>query len=180
MRPDPTRTVSDDPDPNEEAAPLRRRRRAGGDRRTTIRFSWWGNEERAGTTRAAVKAFEADVITMGGSYPREYGVPTGVNTFGLIADPALFAGAGVPMPDDDMWTWDDFVEVATAISTKTSGKVRGIGKVTDRKIVLGPEGSTSSTEILRRVGQSVLFARTSPQDGGRQFVEEMKKAIARR
>jgi multiple sugar transport system substrate-binding protein len=51
---------------------------------------------------------------------------TGVNTFGLVADPALFARAGVPMPDDDEWTRDDFVGLATTISTKTSGRVRGV------------------------------------------------------
>jgi hypothetical protein len=91
MRPDPPRTVSYGPEPGEEAAPGRRRRdgvgrpRAprvlaspggfalrpltvggcgGGDGRTTIRFSWWGDEERAGTTRAAVGAFEAESPTI--------------------------------------------------------------------------------------------------------------------
>ena len=152
----------------------------------TIRFSWWGNEERAKVTNQAVDAFEKanpgitvetesidfnsyfdrlatsvaaqdepDVITMGGAYPREYadrgvlldlatvsgdldlskldenalsngtfddtqyGVPTGVNTYGVVANPALFAQAGVPMPDDDRWSWDDYVRIATEISAKS-------------------------------------------------------------
>ncbi|WP_182112222.1 MULTISPECIES: ABC transporter substrate-binding protein [unclassified Actinotalea] len=152
----------------------------------TIRFVWWGNEERAAMTNAAVDAFEAanpnitvetesvdftsyfdrlatgvaagdepDVITMGGAYPREYGdrgvlldlatvsdhldlssldegalsngffsdtqygVPTGVNTFGLIVNPAVFEAAGVDLPDDETWDWDDFAEIAEEISANT-------------------------------------------------------------
>lgn len=152
----------------------------------TIRFSWWGNEERAKVTNQAVDAFEKanpgitvetesidfnsyfdrlatsvaaqdepDVITMGGAYPREYadrgvlldlervsgeldlskldenalsngtfddtqyGVPTGVNTYGVVANPALFAQAGVPMPDDNTWSWEDYVRIATEISARS-------------------------------------------------------------
>lgn len=152
----------------------------------TIRFSWWGNEERAKVTNQAVDAFEKanpgitvetesidfnsyfdrlatsvaaqdepDVITMGGAYPREYadrgvlldlervsgeldlskldenalsngtfddtqyGVPTGVNTYGVVANPALFAQAGVPMPDDNTWSWEDYVRIATDISAES-------------------------------------------------------------
>lgn len=144
-----------------------------------LRFSWWGNEQRADATRKALDAFQAahpgitvkgeyadfnayfdriatqvaandapDVITMGGVYPREYGgrgalldlkevagslnlaeldqaalangrfddvqygVPTGVNTYGLVANPEVFAAAGVPLPDDDTWTWGDFERIA--------------------------------------------------------------------
>lgn len=152
----------------------------------TIRFSWWGNEERAAKTNAAVEAFmaanphitvetdsvdfnsyfdrlatsvaaddEPDVITMGGAYPREYGargvlldlaevedvlgtaaydeaalangffegaqygIPTGVNSFGVIANPVVFEAAGVDLPDDDTWDWADFAEIATEISANS-------------------------------------------------------------
>jgi multiple sugar transport system substrate-binding protein len=151
----------------------------------TIRFSWWGNEDRAKITNQAVDAFEKanpnitvktesvdfnayfdrlstsvaagdepDVITMGGAYPREYadrgvlldmtavsndldlskldepalsngnfdgkqyGVPTGVNTYGLVVNPALFKQAGVKLPDDNKWDWDDYVRIATDLSAK--------------------------------------------------------------
>lgn len=149
----------------------------------TIRFSWWGNDDRAKVTNEAVRAFEKanpgitvrtesidfnsyfdrlstsvaagdepDVITMGGAYPREYadrgvlldlrsvsaeldlsvldegalsngrfegaqyGVPTGVNTYGVIANPAIFLAAGVELPDDDTWSWDVYHRIATEIS----------------------------------------------------------------
>ncbi|MDQ1287056.1 MAG: pectin-derived oligosaccharide transport system substrate-binding protein [Actinomycetota bacterium] len=144
-----------------------------------IRFSWWGNAERAASTQKAIDAFRKanptitvkpeytdfngyfdrlatsvaagnapDVITLGGAWPGEYGargalldlskvsadlntadlepaalengrfdgvqygVPTGVNTYAAIIDPAAFATAGVPVPDGDAWTWDDFAAIS--------------------------------------------------------------------
>jgi multiple sugar transport system substrate-binding protein len=166
---------------------------SGDDGRVTIRFSWWGNDERARITNQAVDAFEAanpgitvetepldfnsyfdrlatsvaagdepDVITMGGAYPREYAdrgvlldlaevsehldlsaldahamaggnfegtqyaVPTGVNTCGVVANPALFAAAGVPLPDDNTWSWEDFARIATEISARSSEGTFGV------------------------------------------------------
>jgi multiple sugar transport system substrate-binding protein len=164
----------------------------GDDGEVTIRFSWWGDEDRAALTEEAVAAFEEanpditvdtdsidfdayfdrlsteaaagdepDVITMGGAYPSEYaergvlldlaevsdhldlstldegalsngewdgvnyGVPTGANTFSLVANPALFDEAGVDLPDDDTWDWDDYVELAEEISAETSDDIYG-------------------------------------------------------
>jgi multiple sugar transport system substrate-binding protein len=158
----------------------------------TIRFSWWGNEDRAKITNQAVDAFEKanpnitvktetldfnsyfdrlatsvaasdepDVITMGGAYPREYadrgvlldmakvsgdldlsrldepalsngnfegeqyGVPTGVNTYGLIVNPDIFNQAGVKLPNDNKWSWEDYVRIATEISDKAPDGIFG-------------------------------------------------------
>lgn len=158
----------------------------------TIRFSWWGNEDRAKITNEAVDAFEKanpnitvktesvdfnsyfdrlatsvaagdepDVITMGGAYPREYadrgvlldmtavandldlskldepalsngnfggkqyGVPTGVNTYGIVANPAIFNQAGVKLPNDNKWDWDDYVRIAKEISDKAPDGIYG-------------------------------------------------------
>lgn len=41
---------------------------------------------------------------------------TGSNSFVVFANPALFAAAGVPMPDDTTWTWDDYAAVGKAIN----------------------------------------------------------------
>lgn len=158
----------------------------------TIRFSWWGNEDRAKITNQAVDAFEKahpnitvktesvdfnsyfdrlstsvaagdepDVITMGGAYPREYadrgvlldmtkvsgdldlskldepalsngnfdgrqyGVPTGVNTYGVIVNPDIFRQAGVKLPNDNKWSWDDYARLATDLSKKAPEGVYG-------------------------------------------------------
>lgn len=55
-----------------------------------------------------------------------YGVPSGVNAYTIVADPALFEEAGVEMPDDETWTWADFVETATAVSEATGGDIYGV------------------------------------------------------
>jgi multiple sugar transport system substrate-binding protein len=48
-----------------------------------------------------------------------YAIPTGVNTFSIVTDPAVFQAAGVEVPDDESWTWDDYVEVATQVSANS-------------------------------------------------------------
>ena len=52
---------------------------------------------------------------------KTYGLPTGVNAIALVADPAAFTKAGVPVPDDSTWTWDQLTSTAAAIS-KSAGK----------------------------------------------------------
>ncbi|MFD0206791.1 MULTISPECIES: ABC transporter substrate-binding protein [Saccharothrix] len=158
-----------------------------------LRFSWWGNEQRAQATQKAIDAFEAanpgiavkgeyadfnayfdriatqvaaddapDVITMGGVYPREYGgrgalldlaevggvldlggldgpavangrfdgvqygVPTGVNTYGIVVNPAIFEAADVPLPDDDKWTWEDFERIAGELADRAPEGAVGV------------------------------------------------------
>ncbi|MBX9244985.1 extracellular solute-binding protein [Actinotalea ferrariae] len=44
-----------------------------------------------------------------------YAIPTGTNVFSIVANPAVFEQAGVEMPDDTTWTWDDFHDVATQV-----------------------------------------------------------------
>ncbi|MET9969291.1 extracellular solute-binding protein [Streptomyces sp. NPDC006356] len=52
-----------------------------------------------------------------------YGVPGGDSGFGIVADPAAFKKAGVPMPDDTKWSWDDYVKTAAALSKGQKGLV---------------------------------------------------------
>ncbi|WP_298457363.1 ABC transporter substrate-binding protein [uncultured Cellulomonas sp.] len=56
----------------------------------------------------------------------QYGVPTGVNTYGLIVNPAVFEAAGVELPDDETWDWDEFVDIATEISANTPEGTYGV------------------------------------------------------
>ncbi len=51
-----------------------------------------------------------------------YGIPTGIVAAAILADPAVFAQAGVPMPDDDTWTWEEYARIANAI---TAGSPEG-------------------------------------------------------
>jgi multiple sugar transport system substrate-binding protein len=54
-----------------------------------------------------------------------YGVPTGANSIAVMANPVLFEQAGVELPDDDSWTWEDFVGIANEISENSPEGVYG-------------------------------------------------------
>ncbi|HEV7811562.1 MAG TPA: extracellular solute-binding protein [Leifsonia sp.] len=55
----------------------------------------------------------------------QIGVPTGLSTFVIVANPALFKAAGVDMPDDKTWTWDDYDKIAAKITADSSNGVIG-------------------------------------------------------
>ncbi len=44
------------------------------------------------------------------------GAPLGIGIFSVGVNPTLLEQAGLEMPDDTTWTWDDFAELTTAVS----------------------------------------------------------------
>lgn len=56
---------------------------------------------------------------------KTYGIATGVNAYAVMADPQAFEEAGVEMPDDDSWTWDDYVDIAGQITEGSDGELVG-------------------------------------------------------
>lgn len=59
-----------------------------------------------------------DSGTIDGEY---YGLASGVNAVAVVANPRLFEEAGVELPDDTSWTWDDWAEIALDISAELDG-----------------------------------------------------------
>lgn len=47
----------------------------------------------------------------------QVGVSNGVNTYGIAYDPAMFAEAGIPEPQEG-WTWDDYAEISMQFKEK--------------------------------------------------------------
>ncbi|QBI55007.1 ABC transporter substrate-binding protein [Streptomonospora litoralis] len=68
-----------------------------------------------------------DELVMGGGELNgaRYAVPTGVNAFTIMADPQAFEEAGVEMPDDETWTWQDYVDISARITEGTDGEIVG-------------------------------------------------------
>ena len=69
-----------------------------------------------------------------------YGVSTGSNAFAVLANPTLFKEAGVDLPDDSTWTWEEYAELGRQLSR---GKVVGIsggGTYADLTIFLRQHG----------------------------------------
>jgi len=56
-----------------------------------------------------------------------WGLPTGGNSMVIWANPAVFEQAGVAMPDDDTWSWEDFIRIGNEISENTPDGMWGIG-----------------------------------------------------
>jgi multiple sugar transport system substrate-binding protein len=71
--------------------------------------------------------FEPDTLSAGEFDGGLYGLNAGINSFAVIANPAVFKAAGVAMPDDTKWTWDDYSRISAEISSKLNGKAWGTG-----------------------------------------------------
>lgn len=78
-----------------------------------------------------------------------YGLPFSQNAYTVIANEDLFAEAGVELPDDTTWTWDDFYEISGRVAAALGGDVRGSD--------YGEAGNASLEMWLGQNGES-LFA----------------------
>ncbi|OSM43794.1 ABC transporter substrate-binding protein [Nesterenkonia sp. PF2B19] len=63
-----------------------------------------------------VSEFDQDAVDNGRTEEGLFGITTGINSLALIANPELFDEAGVELPDDTTWTWDDFAEISAELS----------------------------------------------------------------
>lgn len=52
-------------------------------------------------------------------------IVAGLNAPGLFVNPAVFEAAGVEIPDDTTWTWDQMAEIAAEITAKTEAGTYG-------------------------------------------------------
>lgn len=72
-----------------------------------------------------------------------YALTTGSNAFAVFANPSILAKAGVSMPDDSTWTWDDLLSISKTVSQKVGGNVVGVtggGSYADLTIFLRQHG----------------------------------------
>jgi multiple sugar transport system substrate-binding protein len=60
---------------------------------------------------------EEGTIATGQFDGKTYGIATGVNSLTLMVNPALVEAAGMAMPDDLNWSWADFAQWITDLST---------------------------------------------------------------
>ncbi|MFF2319031.1 ABC transporter substrate-binding protein [Arthrobacter sp. NPDC058097] len=47
------------------------------------------------------------------------GIPAGINAATILANPAVFKAAGVALPDDATWTWEDFERISAEVTAKS-------------------------------------------------------------
>jgi multiple sugar transport system substrate-binding protein len=66
--------------------------------------------------------FEPDTLSAGEFDGGLYGLNAGINAYTIVANPVVFKAAGVPLPDDKTWTWDQYSKISQEISAKLNGK----------------------------------------------------------
>jgi len=60
---------------------------------------------------------------------KQYGISTGANALAIVVNPAVFQAAGVALPDDNTWSWDDFAKTAEDITAKSPKGTYGTATV---------------------------------------------------
>ncbi|TDB99473.1 extracellular solute-binding protein [Nonomuraea longispora] len=85
--------------------------------------------ERGALADLASKVSAADIdskiLATGVVDGKQYAIPSGVNSFTMVINPALVKRAKATPPDDSSWTWEDFVELCSDVTAGTGGKVTG-------------------------------------------------------
>lgn len=79
-----------------------------------------------------------------------YAIATGVNAPTILANPAVFEQAGIDLPDDSSWTWEDYLDTAARVTAATPDGVYGSGC-----LWIGPD--TMLNAWLRQHGKSGIF-----------------------
>lgn len=67
-----------------------------------------------------------DALSTGTVKGTLYGVPVALNSYAVVANTALLAQAGVSLPDDTTWTWDDLSALAQKVSRAGHGDYYGL------------------------------------------------------
>lgn len=65
--------------------------------------------------------FDESTLNSGKNEDGLYGLSTGRNVYVIMANVDLFEKAGVALPDDSTWTWEDYYRISEEISTKLDG-----------------------------------------------------------
>jgi len=62
---------------------------------------------------------DAAALDAGKSEKGLTGIAAGINAATILANPAVFQAAGVALPDDKTWTWEDFERISAEVTAKS-------------------------------------------------------------
>lgn len=113
-----------------------------------------------GTVKTELKSdvFPQSILLASTYQGRLYGVPTGANSIAVIANPAVFQAAGVALPDDGKWTWEEYVDLAIRI---TKGSPAGTFGTEERvHDLIGAYAAQRNTPLYDEAGKLTVTAAT--------------------
>ncbi|TDC85390.1 extracellular solute-binding protein [Nonomuraea deserti] len=76
-------------------------------------------------SKVSAADIDAKILATGVVHGKQYAIPSGVNSFAMVVNPALVKRAKATLPDDSSWTWEDFVDLCSQVTAGTSGKITG-------------------------------------------------------
>jgi multiple sugar transport system substrate-binding protein len=89
------------------------------------------------------------------------GAPVGVANYAIGVNPKILADAGLKMPDDKTWTWDDLANLAAAVTAKLGDKgVVGLDQFGTNPTELSFWARQKGEEIWASNGQKEISAGT--------------------
>ena len=104
------------------------------------------------STINGLRGMDKSAIDVGMIEDKLYGACTGVNSLCFAYDEAIFNKAGVDIPDDTKWTWDDFENICNTIYDKLN--IWGTGNFAQEQfeIYAREKGETLYASDLKSVG----------------------------
>ncbi|WP_420112851.1 ABC transporter substrate-binding protein [Pseudactinotalea sp.] len=72
-----------------------------------------------------LSSMDETTVTNGQVEGVQYAATTGVNALAVLTNPEVFEQAGVELPDDRTWSWEEFEDIAERISAATPDGVYG-------------------------------------------------------
>lgn len=69
--------------------------------------------------------FDQAALDAGKSEDGLTGIAAGINAATILANPKVFEAAGVALPDDTTWTWEDFERIAMEVTEKSPAGTYG-------------------------------------------------------
>ncbi len=108
-----------------------------------------------------VSAMDAKVLDTGKVDGTLVGVPVGTANFSVAVNPKVLQEAGLTMPDDKTWTWDDLADVSAQVTAKLGSKgVYGFDMFGVGPAELGAWARQHGEEVWPTDGQTPVSAAT--------------------
>jgi multiple sugar transport system substrate-binding protein len=81
-----------------------------------------------GTTKKYLDTgdFDQKALATGTVAGKQYGLPVGLTAYSVVVNADLLQRYGIPLPDDNTWSWDDLRRIGAQVSKASGGKVTGV------------------------------------------------------